>query len=53
MHPHVVLAGSKYGPSNLWFGRPVGTHCVYNDVSRHQQGGAGAGLGILAGFFGH
>ena len=38
----VELAGSKDSPANLWLGGFVGTHCVYNDVSRHQQGTVGA-----------
>src|ERR1700730_12562313 len=56
MHAHVVLTRSKYSPANLWLGGFVGTHCVYNDVSRHQQGSAeiaGAELRDLACFFGH
>jgi hypothetical protein len=39
--PHVELTRSKYSPANLRLGGFVGTHCVYNDVSRHQQGSAG------------
>src|SRR5216683_4518606 len=53
MNPHVELTRSKYSPANLWFGGFVGTHRVYNDVSRHQQGTAGSGLRELACFFGH
>jgi hypothetical protein len=45
MHPYIELARSKHSPANLWLGGFVGTHRVYNDVSRHQQGSAGsAGL---------
>jgi hypothetical protein len=56
MNPHVELPRSKDSPANLRLGGFVGTHCVYNDVSRHQQGSdrsAGAGLEELACFFGH
>src|SRR5260370_25050444 len=56
MDPHVELARSKDSPANLRLGGFVGTHRVYNDVSRHQQGSArsaGAKLGKLACFFGH
>ena len=38
MDPHAELAGSKYSPANLRLGGFVGTHCVYNDVCRHQLG---------------
>jgi hypothetical protein len=44
MDPHVELTRSKDSPANLRLGGFVGTHCVYNDVSRHQQGSAGAKL---------
>jgi hypothetical protein len=56
MHPYIELSRSKDSPANLWLGGFVGTHCVYNDVSRHQQGSAeiaGAELRELACFFGH
>src|ERR1700678_3174630 len=53
MHAHIKLARSKYSPANLWLGGFVGTHCVYNDVNRHQQGSAEVGMWRLARFFSH
>src|SRR5260370_34035468 len=55
MYPHVELPRSKDSPANLRLGGFVGTHCVYNDVRRHQQGSADQqGLDSeLACFFGH
>src|SRR5258707_1048784 len=41
MDPDVVLTRSKDGPANLWLGGLIGTHCVNNDVNRHQEKIAG------------
>ena len=49
----MLFRSSEYSPANLWLRRSVGTHCVYNDVSRHQQGRAGFEEEMLAGFFSH
>ncbi len=35
--PDVVLTRSEDGPANLWFGGLIGTHCVNDDVDRHQE----------------
>jgi len=32
------LTHSEDGPANLGFGGLVRTHCIYNDIDRHQQG---------------
>jgi hypothetical protein len=35
--PDVVLTRSENGPANLWLGGLIGTHCVNDDVDRHQE----------------
>jgi hypothetical protein len=37
MDPDVILTRSENGPANLWLGGLIGTHCVNDDVDRHQE----------------
>ena len=43
MNADIVLAARENGPANLWLGGLIGTHCVNNDVNRHQEKIAGFG----------
>ncbi len=43
----VVVAAREDSPANLGFGGLVGTHSIYDDVDRHQEGRARAAMASL------